>query len=158
MSAFDFGRNALATLGIFLIALFLGLWQRFDQRSRESDPNPLDRDYFRRQDRRRYLGVAVMAALGIVIYPFIGVFYQPRGNERTLGALGLVVGALIIALLVLAHLDWLAIRQYARRHRRALEQERSRLLFELMHKSSSSDTNIRSAEKKQSAQSKSTDN
>ena len=40
--------------GILLVALFLGLWQYFDQKSRVPDLFPEDREFFGRQDGQNY--------------------------------------------------------------------------------------------------------
>ena len=50
-----------------MVALFLGLWQWFDRRVAPAEPGPEDRAFFVRQDRRRYLGVAVMAVLAVLL-------------------------------------------------------------------------------------------
>lgn len=143
-----FDRNGLAAAGILLVALFLGLWQKFDQRSRDADPSPRDRDFFRRQDRRRYVGIAVMVSLGIAIYLLTPVLNQPKGNELWLIGLLSLVSVLIVVLLALAVLDWLATRRYARRHRRALNHERSKLMLEMIHRAGSSDSGDRSSDEK----------
>jgi sterol desaturase/sphingolipid hydroxylase (fatty acid hydroxylase superfamily) len=129
-------------MGIVAVAIFLGLWQWFDSRLREPDMTDEDRRFFRSQDLRRGLGIAVMLVLAVTI----GL--MPLGNRwesrpaRLYWQLG-VVGALVVlilVLLVLALIDWMATRQYARRHRRALHAEHSKLMLEVIRRAGSSDS------------------
>jgi hypothetical protein len=143
--------------GILLVTLFLALWQWFDRRSRDPDPDEEDRDFFDRQDRRRYVGVALMVALALAI-PAHSVFFSVLPSHSMLrsspwsglifAVIWLVVCVLVVFLLVLAFFDLLATRGYARRHRRALQHERSKLMLDMIHRSGSSDSGRDPAEKK----------
>jgi hypothetical protein len=141
--------------GILLVTLFLGLWQRFEQRSRDPETNDDDREFFRRQDRRRYAGIAVMVALALSILvdpllfsvlPASSALREKSVSGPISMAIWLIVCVVIVVLLVLAFLDLLATRQYALRHRQALEHERSKLVLELIHRSGSSDSGRGSSE------------
>ncbi len=149
MRMIDLKTAVLFAGGILLIALFLGLWQWFDQRSRESESSDEDREFFRRQDRRRYAGVGVMVALAVAIPVHSVLLYAlPENNALhtrpwsgvIFVAIWLVVCVMIVVLLTLAFFDLLATRQFARRHRRALHRERSKLMLEMIHRSGSSDS------------------
>lgn len=108
-------------LGVAMIAAFLGLHQWYERRGRPERPSAEDDVYFRRQDIRRWAGVAVMLALALDV--FGGSWVEPRiagkGNPW-FGVVWLVVLSLIVVMLALAFFDLLATRKYARRHRRAL--------------------------------------
>jgi hypothetical protein len=124
------------SLGITLIAAYLGLRQFYERRSREPDLPEADRDYLLRQDVRRSLGVAVMLILaaGILIGSRIEPRIEGRANlaylEVWLGVIGLLV-----MMITLAGLDWLATSRYARRQRRFLAEERTKLLHDVNRES-----------------------
>ncbi len=125
--------------GILLVALFLGLWQWFDQKSRVPDQFPDDREFFARQDRRRYFGVGVMSVLAFLLLLLTSPVLQRR--QFLIFAVGLVVVlALIVVLLVLAVLDGLATRRYARRHGRELAQEHAKIMLDVIRRSAGSAT------------------
>jgi len=128
--------SLMISLGIVLIAAFLGLRQWYEQQARESDLSDLDRDHFTRQDMRRGLGVALMVILAAGLS--IGSRIAPRVNEHAnltfvefwLGEIGL-----LFVLVTMAGLDLLATRRYARRLRRSIARERIRLLREAIRES-----------------------
>jgi hypothetical protein len=119
------------TIGILLVALFLGLWQWFDRKSRDPNPTPVDHDFFRRQDRRRYIGVAVMVALAFFL---VVVSSQALADysKRLWLFIWAIVCVLIAALLVLALIDAVATQRYARRQLRSLAQERAKLMLDAL--------------------------
>ena len=123
----------LASIGILLVALFLGLWQWFDQKSRAKDLNPDDCDFFGRQDRRRYRGVGVMLVLALLL-PLLSSNGLQQHWIRLYIFDFVVVCGLVVILLTLAFLDGLATRSYARRHIRALADERSKLIRDVLHR------------------------
>jgi hypothetical protein len=134
---FEIPQAAWFTGGILLVALFLGLRQWFDQRSRVPDLFPDDVEFFKRQDRRRYFGVAVMVALAILLGAIASDgLLAPESILQVI--LLLVVFALIVVLLILAFLDGLATRRYARRHGRELANEHAKLMIDLIRRSSQS--------------------
>jgi hypothetical protein len=138
------------TIGILLVAVFLGLWQWFDRRSREVNLSAADRDFFVRQDRRRYFGVGVMTVLAALL-PFIP---NTEGSTRPtlFGAISLlVVCGLIIVLLALAFLDGLATRRFARRQLSSLEQERTKLLLGVIVGRTGADSSRRKPDQKSGA-------
>ena len=111
-------------LGLFLIALFLGLRQWYERRARDVDLSAADSSHFSRQDARRYLGVAVLLAIAAIVFVTTRLAPQVEGKANPAFAeLWLVVLALIVVLLALALLDWLATRGYFRRHRQEMIRE-----------------------------------
>ena len=89
-----------------LVAIFLGLWQWYDKRARSTELDEVDRNFFRRQDFRRWVGIGVMLILAaaIAVEPFITA--RIRGHpRRRCGILAIdlfVVCVLILVLLALA--------------------------------------------------------
>ncbi len=128
--------SVMMSLGIILIAAFLGLRQWYEKQARESDLSDLDRRYFARQDLRRGLGVAVMLliAAGISIGARIELRVNGRANLSYVIVWLAVIGLLVV-MVTLAGLDWLATRVYARRLRRSIARERIELLRELIRES-----------------------
>jgi protein-S-isoprenylcysteine O-methyltransferase Ste14 len=123
------------SLGVTLVAFFLGLRQWYERQSRETDLSEFDRGYFARQDLRRAIGVVVMVLLAVGMW--VGARLEPTTDRRAnLGFVGvwLAVIGLIIVLLALALTDWWATRRYARRMRRSIARERVELLREALHK------------------------
>jgi hypothetical protein len=130
--------GVLMSTGIMMIAFFLGLRQWYESRDRDPNLSDFDRTYFSRQDLRRGLGVAIMLILALGIW--IGARMEPliAGKANmTFVQVWLVVIVLILVLLVVAMLDWLATRLYARRLRRSIARERIELLREVFGKSAS---------------------
>jgi len=124
--------SLMMSLGITLIAAFLGLRQWYEKQAREPDLADADRRYFSHQDVRRGAGVAVMLLVAAGLS--IGARIEPRVNGTlNLAYLGVWLGVLglLVVMITLAGIDWLATRQYARRHRRSIAEERIRLLLEI---------------------------
>jgi hypothetical protein len=121
--------SLVLSAAVVLIAGFLGVRQFFDRRSREPDLSEADARHFVRQDVRRALGVGVMLLLAVGLV--IGSRLEPRIAGRTnprFVQVWLGVFFLIFVLLILAMLDWIATRVYARRHRREIFDERIEIL------------------------------
>ena len=121
--------SLMTSLGITLIAAFLGLRQWYERQAREEDLSADDRAHFQRQDRRRGIGVAVM--LFIALGLSVGTRIPPKVDGRanwTFIECWMVVFALIVVLLMLAFFDWIATRHYARRLRRSIARERIEML------------------------------
>jgi undecaprenyl pyrophosphate phosphatase UppP len=135
----------LPAIGILFVATFLGLWQWFDRRARERDLSDVDRAHFRKQDLRRWFGVGVMVALAAAMAV---VMRQRMPTSWMIGTLTVMI-LLIVVLLVLAFADLMATRRYARRHRRALAEEHTRFMLEVIRRASSSNA-IAAPPKKQS--------
>jgi hypothetical protein len=128
--------SLMISLGIALIAVFLGLRQWYETQARESDLSEFDRAYFARQDVRRGLGVALMLILAAGLS--IGARIAPRVNGRAnLMFVEIWLGeiALLFVLIALAGLDWLATRRYARQYRRSMARERMKLLRDAIRES-----------------------
>lgn len=111
-------------LGVTMIAAFLGLRQWYEYKGRGELDGPEEAAFYRRQDVRRGLGVAVMLTLAIEV--FFGSSVEPqvggRGNPRFV-VVWLVVLSLIVVMLALALADWLATRAYGLRKRKAIFRE-----------------------------------
>jgi hypothetical protein len=140
--------NTAMASGTVLVAVFLGLWQWFDKRAREVDE--IDRDFFQRQDLRRWIGIGMMLLLATAI--FIVDPSETSQSPQNLRQLGQVANlffliVLIIGLLALALFDALATLRYGRRHRRELSQEHAKLMLESIRRSGSSDSIPRVSEK-----------
>jgi uncharacterized membrane protein len=110
-----------------LVVLALGFGYRiWVERSRRDPALPVqDRTFFERQDRRRLAGSVLMLAIASSMG--LGLALSPpttRAEARTWGIAWLAASLFVCVLLVLAMVDWLAIRVYANRHRRALFRER----------------------------------
>ena len=117
-------------LGVSLVAALLAWRQWREGSGREPDLSDEDVVHFARQDVRRYTGAASMALIALAIA--IGSSIDPLGGggiHRIFVAIWAGVIALILILIGLAGADWLATLAYARRHRRAIVEER-RALFE----------------------------
>jgi hypothetical protein len=128
--------SLILAAGVLAVAAYFAWRQWVERRRRGTQATRDDAIHFIRQDARRFLGSVLMAlvAVGLCVGTRIDVRAGP--SQRLLfSATWLGVIALVGLLLILAMLDWLATRAYARRHRRALlaerlaviEQERRRL-------------------------------
>jgi hypothetical protein len=115
--------------GVVLIAVFLGLRQFYERRSRENDLSEVDRIYFGRQDRRRYGGVAILLAIaaGLSIGSRMPTRVQGHASAAFVEVWAGVV-ALLVILMTLALIDLVATRGYARRKRRLIAEERTRMI------------------------------
>ena len=143
----------LTAAGIILVAVFLGLWQWFDRRARDPETNEADREFFRLQDGRRWVGIIVMGvlAVAIAVVPAISSWIPPSAQRiwPVASLCGLV--GLILALLSLALLDAMATWRYARRHRRELAKEHAKLMLDVITRAGSSDSIRRVPAKKSEA-------
>jgi hypothetical protein len=111
-------------VGLGLLAAVSALRQWRGRRDRAEDLHPADAAFFHRQDRRRLLAAFVMAA--VVAGMVYGLSLNPKANRlqaELFVAVWCGVLVLLLWLVILAVLDWLATRGYARRHRQALIEE-----------------------------------
>jgi hypothetical protein len=127
--------SARISSGIALIAVFLGLRQWYEWRSRSPALSDVDRGHFWNQDLRRGLGVAVMLVLAL------GLYFGSRMPHKVAGRanlafveIWLAIVALIVVLLVLALFDLVSTRSYAQRQRRSIARERQRMLRDALQK------------------------
>jgi di/tricarboxylate transporter len=121
--------SVVLSSAVVLIAAILALRQYLERRGRGPDLSEADARHFARQDVRRALGLGVMLLLAVGLV--VGSRLEPRIAGRTnplFLQVWLGVFFLIFVLLVLAMLDWLATRVYARRHRKAIFEERIEVL------------------------------
>jgi len=117
------------SLGIGMIAVFLGLSQWYERRARDPDLPEKDRSHYRRQDLRRTAGVVLLVWLAIEIWAGSRISHRiAKQPNPTFLFIWLSVGIKLIILLALAMLDLLQTRRYARRVRRSMILERLRLL------------------------------
>jgi hypothetical protein len=121
--------SLVISIGVAAAAILLGLRQWHERRLREPDLSAADASHFARQDLRRALGVVVMLLLAAGLSAGARVEWRLAGRANPLFIqLWLGVFLLILILLVLAVLDWLSTRLYARRHVRAMARERLEIL------------------------------
>jgi len=122
---------------VIVIAALLAYRQWKDRQRRETDLPEADAAHFVRQDTRRWLGafVMILLALGLAVGMRLPHIAGGKANTRFV-QVWLGVFLLIFVLLLLALLDWLAPRVYARRHRRAIVQERDETLRDLLRRRS----------------------
>lgn len=124
--------TALATgLSLFVVcvAVALAAWQWADLRRRSPQNSPEDAAHFHRQDVRRWLVSGLMLLLGVLFYSgtHVATRIGRRPNVVFVETWVAVLGV-IIALLVLAAIDWLATTRYARRHRQEIVREGMEIL------------------------------
>jgi hypothetical protein len=139
-------QEAVASLvlsaGLVLVALALLAWLRYERNHREAELSHEDTAHFSRQDTRR---AAVAVILGILA---VGIFVGSRVRPVAAGRVNplflqiwLSVSILVVVIVVLAMIDWLATRAYARRHFRQLAKERLDLLRDELRYQARSDRN-----------------
>lgn len=107
-------------VGVSLISLFLGLRQWYECRAR-GELSEADRSFHHRQNVRRWLGVAALAGMALVM--FAGSWVHPRVDGRgnvAFVVVWLAVLSLIVLTLLVALWDWAATWQYARERRRTM--------------------------------------
>ncbi len=119
------------SIGILVVVALLLAWLWYERRLRGFDLSEQDAAHFASQDLRRSVVALLLGAVGLGI--FADSWIEPRigGHTNPLFLLNwLAVFILLCALPVLAVLDWLATRRYARRHFNALARERMDILRE----------------------------
>jgi hypothetical protein len=110
--------------GLLALAATFAWLQWRERRTRPAALSEADASYFRGKDFRRLVGSLVMALIAVGM--FAGLTLNPRDRLQRGGWATAWIGvlSLVPVLLILALGDWIALRRYAIRHRRALEQER----------------------------------
>lgn len=121
--------SLVLALMVLLVAALLAWKEWSDRLERNPDLSPEDARHFGHQDLRRALGLGVMVvlAIGLVVGSRLPYKVGNKSNPQFLGV-WLGVFLLILFLLMLAMVDWLAIRVFARRHRNQILRERIELL------------------------------
>lgn len=119
------------SLVVLAAAAFMARRQWAERGRRSTTLGEDDARHFARQDIRRFLGTALMAILaaGIAFGSRLGPI-RDRAEARFFARTWVAIAVLCAALLGLALADWLATHAYARRHRRALADERRALMEE----------------------------
>ncbi len=119
------GVASLLMAGLVLAAAaFLGWRQWRDVQSRPPALSPRDEGHFARQDLRRLLGTIILVLIAAALA--VGAWIPDRvGGQvnKTFVNLWAGVALMMVVLLVLALLDWISTRVYARRQRRRLTDE-----------------------------------
>jgi hypothetical protein len=119
------GPVSLILAALVLVAAgFLGWRQWRDIRARPEELSPADEGHFARQDLRRLLGTIILVVLASALG--VGGWMPDRVNGRAnqrFVYLWFGIAAMMVVLLILALLDWLSTRLYARRQRRRLTHE-----------------------------------
>lgn len=109
---------------VLATAAFLAWRQWRDYAGRSPDLSRRDESHFARQDLRRVLGTIVLGlvAVGLALGGRMPAVVNGRANLKFVQVWS-AVALLIVVLLVLALLDWVSTRLYARRHRQRLTDE-----------------------------------
>ncbi len=119
----------LLAVGVAGVSVSLVLWQAAERRRRGTDLSAEDVTHFATQDVRRWAVAVVMFLLAAGLFFGSGMNpYWPAGPNPNFVVTWLGVFVLILALMVLALLDWLATRRYAWRHRTEIVREGMRIL------------------------------
>ena len=112
------------SIGVALVAFGLIGWQRAERARRDPLLSIEDEAHFLRQDRRRWLVAGIMFILSTAI--LAGSRMPPRlaeGPNYRFVQVWLLVFLLAFLLIMIALVDWVSTRAYARRHRTAIVQE-----------------------------------
>lgn len=123
------------SIGIVAVAIVLLIWLWYERRERDTELSEHDARHFKRQDFRRALVALILLVLAFEV--FVGSPMEPKVGGRKNYAffvIWLSAFALIFGLLLLAMLDWLATRLYARRHLQQLARERLEIFREEQRK------------------------
>src|SRR5215208_4093625 len=113
------------SVGLIVVGIALAAWLHYERSHREIGLPRDDAVHFARQDVRRAAVALILAFLsvGILVGSRISPGAAGRMNPLFL-QIWIGVSVLVVVLLVLAMIDWLATRAYARRHFRELAKER----------------------------------
>lgn len=116
---------------VVLVAALLAWKEWCDRRARAVELTPEDSLHYFHQDTRRSMGIAVMGllAVGLVVGSRTPTRLGNRANPQFL-VIWLGVFLLIALLLLLAMIDWLALRGFARRQRSQILRERIEIIRE----------------------------
>ena len=130
---------------VVAVALVLLGWHRAERRREGWTASDADLAHFARQDRLRRVVAAVMIVLaGLILVGSRTPHQIGRRPNPLFIIVWLTTFALVLALLVLAFLDWVSIRRYARRQRGAIVRESLDLLKDELRRHAAPPTNGRS--------------
>lgn len=121
---------SLIVSGIVLLSAGSLAWREWrERRARVPSPAPEETRHYRLQDARRSLGVVLMVVLAAgVVYGSRLAPRGPSGPNKLFLLTWVVLTTLILGLVILAALDWIAVKIHARRIGRALRRERVEIL------------------------------
>jgi hypothetical protein len=142
--------GTLFASGTISVAVFLGLWQWYEKRARQEELDSVDREFFRRQDLRRWVGIGMMLLLAVEIFVVDAAAGEAAARStRRLVQMANLVGlvGLILGLLGLALVDAMATYRYARRHRRELANEHAEIMREVIRRAAGAEVIPRGGEK-----------
>ena len=127
---------------VFVVAGLLAWHEWRGRRDRSPELSDEDLAHFAHQDGRRSFGILILAGLAValVIGSRIPPIVNARANPEFVG-IWLGVFAMILGLLWLALADWIALRRFAGRHRKAIFRERIDLLRRDLRRRNQSGTN-----------------
>jgi uncharacterized membrane protein YbhN (UPF0104 family) len=127
-------RETLAAAAILLaLSALFAAWLWFQRRGRDEPGSEEDVRYLAGHDRRRFLVAVILAAIGLAMMASTAI--NPRSGPsaaRLWGWTWVGVLALAVSLLVLALVDWVATRAYARIRRLELIEEHRDLLAQAL--------------------------
>ena len=127
------GYGLILALAVGAVALLFVGWNWAEHRQ----PIPLVADddvaYFYRQKFRRHVVAGIMMVLAALIFVGSRTDHRLHGRPNVVFVVvWMAVFGLVLLLLVLASVDWLATRRFARRTRSAIVREGMELLKEEM--------------------------
>ncbi|MFO0910295.1 MAG: hypothetical protein U0794_18455 [Isosphaeraceae bacterium] len=110
--------------GVTGVAFLLILWQIYDERRWQPEAGRPVSEHERSQSRRRRAVAAIMLLNALLIVVGIIVPHELEGRPNLVFVgIWVTVFLLVIALLVLAMIDWLATRRFALQARAAMSRE-----------------------------------
>ncbi len=113
-----------AVAGFLVVLALFFAYRQWVERSRRGDElDPMDHDHYRRKDKRRFAGTAVMLIIASLMAASTRIPTTDKPAVRLWTWTWICVLLLLMALLCLAFADWSANTRYAARHRAALRAE-----------------------------------
>lgn len=124
--------TVIAAVGLLMLTAGLAYSHVLARARREGGLSEADSRHYQALDRRRGLGLGIMASMALIMLATTLINTRvDRSNARLYIILWMAVVGLVCWLLWLALLDWRANYRYAARHRRALADEQRSYFAEL---------------------------